>query len=75
MHRVDVMAYLMQAGMGVLAIKLLTFRRWNDEIPYARKFFIAFVLLLVELGVENFFTWCTLHRLARQPSRRRTAFM
>ena len=71
----DVMACLMQAGMGALAIKLLKFRRWNDEIPYARKFFVAFILLLVELGVENFFTWCTLYRRTRHLSRCRIAFM
>lgn len=46
-----------QAGMGALALRLLTFKRWNDEIPYARKFFIAFGFLLLELAVENFFTW------------------
>lgn len=44
-------------GMCVLALRLVTFRRWNDEIPFARRFFISFGLLLLELIIENFFTW------------------
>ena len=43
--------------MAALAVRLLTFRRWNDEVPYARPFFIAFGVLIAELYIENFFIW------------------
>lgn len=46
-----------QLGMAALAVRLLTFRRWNDEVPYARRFFAAFGVLLAELFIENFFIW------------------
>lgn len=42
-------------GMGGLVYKLLTFRRWNDEVRHMRGFFVTFAVLLLELGVENFF--------------------
>ena len=50
-------ALLLQA-MAALALRLLTFRRWGDEMPYARRFFVAFGFLLLELSIENFFIWC-----------------
>ncbi len=43
--------------MVALAVRLLTFRRWNDEMPYAKRFFVAFAILIVELYIENFFIW------------------
>jgi hypothetical protein len=43
--------------MAALAVRLLTFRRWNDETPYARPFFMAFGMLIAELYIENFFIW------------------
>lgn len=43
--------------MVALAVRLLTFRRWNDEMPYAKPFFVAFAILIVELYIENFFIW------------------
>jgi hypothetical protein len=46
-----------QLGMAALAVRLLTFRRWNDEVPYARRFFTAFGVLIAELFIENFFIW------------------
>lgn len=46
-----------ETGMAALAVRLLTFRRWNDEVPYARPFFIAFGVLIAELYIENFFIW------------------
>ena len=48
---------LAQACMGALAVRLLTFRRWNDEMPYAKPFFMAFGILIAELYIENFFIW------------------
>ena len=48
----------MLQGMAALAFRLLTFRRWGDEMPYARRFFVAFGLLILELSIENFFIWC-----------------
>lgn len=41
--------------MAFLVYKLLTFRRWNDEVRHMRGFFVTFAVLLLELGVENFF--------------------
>jgi hypothetical protein len=41
-------------AFALLLRKLLTFRRWDDETPYAGRFFLAFCTLLVELALENF---------------------
>ena len=51
------MCRILQSGMAALAVRLLTFRRWNDEMPYARPFFVAFGILVAELYIENFFIW------------------
>lgn len=36
---------------------LVTFGRWADETPQAGLFFTVFAALVVELFVDNAFTW------------------
>jgi uncharacterized membrane protein YphA (DoxX/SURF4 family) len=38
--------------------KLLTFKRWNDELQHVRKFGLAVGGLLLVVVAENFATWC-----------------
>lgn len=46
-------------GALLLLFKLLTFRRWNDELKYAPRFARAVVFILAVVVVENFATWAT----------------
>ena len=46
--------------MAVLVYTLLTFRRWNDEVRHMRGFLVTFAVLLLELGIENFFIFVSL---------------
>lgn len=45
------------AGACLLAQALLRFKRWGDETPKAGRFFAVFAALLVELTIDNAFTW------------------
>ncbi|DBA96869.1 hypothetical protein WJX82_005400 [Trebouxia sp. C0006] len=45
------------AGACLLTRALLSFKRWGDETPQAGRFFAIFAALLVELTVDNAFTW------------------
>ena len=36
---------------------LLGFKRWGDETQQAGRFFVVFAALLVELTIDNAFTW------------------
>ncbi len=48
---------LMDAGACLLTRALLSFKRWGDETPKAGRFFAIFAALLVELTIDNAFTW------------------
>ncbi len=48
---------LLYAGACLLTRALLSFKRWGDETPQAGRFFAIFAALLVELTVDNAFTW------------------
>lgn len=43
--------------LGLLAYKLFTFQRWNDERPYVLRFLACFTIMLVELIWENGMVW------------------
>lgn len=45
------------AGAYLLARALLRFKRWGDETQQAARFFAVFAALLVELTIDNAFTW------------------
>lgn len=45
------------ACAGLLMQALLRFKRWGDETPQAGRFFAVFAALLVELTIDNAFTW------------------
>ena len=47
----------MNAGACLLTHALLSFKRWGDETPQAGRFFAIFAALLVELTIDNAFTW------------------
>jgi uncharacterized membrane protein YecN with MAPEG domain len=49
---------LMLAAFAFVAHGLLTFKRWNDELRELPRFLAAFLLAIIELGVENWFVWC-----------------
>ncbi len=49
----------MDAGACLLTRALLSFKRWGDETPQAGRFFAIFAGLLVELTIDNAFTWYT----------------
>lgn len=45
---------------------LVRFRRWRDEVPYIKQFFLYAFFLIAELAVENFLVWYAfLHRMPR----------
>ncbi|KAL3155537.1 hypothetical protein ABBQ38_011089 [Trebouxia sp. C0009 RCD-2024] len=44
-------------GAYILARALLRFKRWGDETQQAARFFAVFAALLVELTIDNAFTW------------------
>ncbi|KAI7836099.1 hypothetical protein COHA_010027 [Chlorella ohadii] len=46
-------------GALLLLYKLMTFRRWNDELKYAPRFARSVVFILAVVIVENFATWAT----------------
>ena len=51
------------AGAYMLAQALLSFKRWGDETKQAGRFFAVFAALLVELTIDNAFTWYYLCKL------------
>ncbi len=48
---------LLFAGACLLTRALLSFKRWGDETLQAGRFFAIFAALLVELTIDNAFTW------------------
>ena len=48
---------LLYAGACLLTRALLSFKRWGDETLQAGRFFATFAALLVELTIDNAFTW------------------
>ncbi|KAL6753412.1 PAP2 superfamily C-terminal-domain-containing protein [Haematococcus lacustris] len=45
------------AGLVMLGLKLLFFRRWSDEHQHVLRFLACFCAMLLELGVENGMVW------------------
>ena len=54
---VECLSKPMDAGACLLTHALLSFKRWGDETPQAGRFFAIFAALLVELTIDNAFTW------------------
>lgn len=45
------------SGLVSIAIKLVQFHRWNDELKHLKSFVIVFLCLVAELFVENILVW------------------
>ncbi len=45
------------SGSLLLIFKLITFKRWGDETKHMPRFLFWFILMLVELSVENCMVW------------------
>lgn len=45
------------SGLGALAHRLLTFKRWGDEHRYVMRFLVCFLIMIAELLFENCMVW------------------
>ncbi|KAH3767023.1 Phosphatidylinositol:ceramide inositolphosphotransferase 3 [Pelomyxa schiedti] len=48
---------VLAGSMLAVLYQLVYFKRWGDELPYAKRFFWWWVALCSELLIENFFIW------------------